>query len=525
MVILLSKQSFLHGTIILLIAGFITRILGFINRIFLARLLGEEGIGLYMMAFPTFILVVSLTQLGLPVAIAKQVAAAQAINDTYKIKKILSVSLWITSLLAIIFTTFLLFTSPILTNTLLTDKRTLYPILAITPVIPLIAISSVLRGYFQGIQNMKPSAVSQVIEQIVRIGLVSICTSILLPFGIEYGAAGAMISIIFGELASLLYMIIIFKKKKNFTFRSNFFNDVKGSKNIFIELMQIALPTTGSRFIGSISYFFEPIVVAQSLTLAGVTSVIATKQYGELAGYAMPLLLLPTFITFALSTSLVPAISEAVAQKNTRLIEHRIQQTIRSMLLIGGWSTVIMYTFASPLLQLMYGSDNAAIYIQIMAPCFLFFYLQAPFQSILQSIDLATVSMINSLVGNIVKIICIFVLASQPVLQGKGVALAICIGMLTTTLLHFATLLKNLHFTIYIRYFIFTILICIFTIIYGTFQFQNIIISSSLLSQTIFSIFTISILYLILCTFTGILNYKEIKYFISIKKLLSIQKK
>lgn len=515
----MSKQSFLHGTIILLLAGFITRIIGFINRIILARFLGEEGIGLYMMAFPTFILVVTLTQLGLPVAIAKQVAAAKAINDSHKIKKILSVSLWTTLLLAIIFTTLLLFIAPLLSNTLFTDKRTLIPILAITPVIPIIAISSVIRGYFQGIQDMSPSAISQVIEQIVRIGFISICTSLLLPLGIEYGAAGAMISIVFGELASLLYIFIIFKRKKDFPIRNGFLKDVFGSKNTFIELMQIALPTTGSRFIGSISYFFEPIVVAQSLTLAGVTAVVATKQYGELTGYAMPLLLLPTFITFALSTSLVPAISEAVTQNNKQLIEHRIQQTTRSMLLIGGWSTVIMYTFASPLLYLMYGSDNAAIYIQIMAPYFLFFYLQAPFQSILQALNLATVSMVNSLVGNIVKIIFIFLLASQPTLQGKGVALAICIGMLTTTFLHFATLLKHIQFTIYLRYYVFTIISTILAIFYGTFHYQHIILSASPLHQTISSIISVTILYVILSIFTGILKIRELFAFKKIKYL------
>lgn len=507
----MSKQSFLKGTIILLVAGFITRILGFFNRIFLARILGEEGIGLYMMAFPTFILVISLTQLGLPVAIAKQVAAANSNNNSKEIKKILSVSLWTTSLLAIIFTTLLIIFAPILTKTLLTDSRILIPILAITPVIPLIAISSVLRGYFQGIQDMKPSAISQVIEQTVRIGLVSICTSSLLKYGIEYGTAGAMISIIFGELASLLYVFIIFKKKKDFPIRKQFFHDVIGSSKTFFELMQVALPTTGSRFIGSISYFFEPIVVAQSLSIAGVTSIVATKQYGELAGYAMPLLLLPTFITFALSTSLVPSISEAVTQNNTQLIEYRIQQTIRSMLIIGGWSTVIMYIFASPILKLMYGSDSAAIYIQIMAPCFLFFYLQAPFQSILQAINLASVSMMNSLIGNLIKILFIFILASQPHLQGKGVALAICVGMLTTTLLHFATLLKNLQFNLYIRHYLSTIIISIIIIIFGKHQFGHFNLTISLLQNTIYSIVIISFLYFALCLFTGLLKFSELK--------------
>src|SRR5699024_2217804 len=108
--------------------------------------------------------------------------------------------------------------------------------------------------------------------------------------------------------------------------RNKFFQTVSQSKQTFVELMKVALPTTGSRFIGSIAYFFEPIVVSQSLAMAGVTASIATKQYGELTGYALPLVLLPTFITYALSTSLVPAISEAVAMKQKQLIEFRFQQ-------------------------------------------------------------------------------------------------------------------------------------------------------------------------------------------------------
>ena len=160
-------SKFLKGTLILLFAGLITRILGFINRILIARFIGEEGVGLYMMAYPTFILVVTLTQMGLPVAISKRVAEAEALGDSRKIKKILVVSLVTTLTLSIIFTPLLLFGAPILAKTIFTDERIVYPIIAIAPVIPIIAVSSIIRGYFQGKQNMKPSAYSQLIEQFI----------------------------------------------------------------------------------------------------------------------------------------------------------------------------------------------------------------------------------------------------------------------------------------------------------------------------------------------------------------------
>ena len=157
-------SKFLKGTLILLAAGLITRILGFLNRIVIARFIGEEGVGLYMMAYPTFILVVTLTQFGLPVAISKRVAEAEATGNTIKVKKILVLSLLITLSLSIVFTPALFFGAPILADTIFTDKRTLYPLLAIAPVIPIVAVSSVIRGYFQGKQNMKPAAYSQLMS-------------------------------------------------------------------------------------------------------------------------------------------------------------------------------------------------------------------------------------------------------------------------------------------------------------------------------------------------------------------------
>ncbi|MCL6572618.1 MAG: stage V sporulation protein B, partial [Bacillus sp. (in: Bacteria)] len=329
-------SKFLKGTFILLIAGLVTRVLGFINRIVIARSIGEEGVGLYMMAFPTFILVVTLTQIGLPVAISKNIAEAQAKGNHAEIKKILVVSLATTITLSIIFTPALILLAPILSTTVFTDPRTYYPLMAIAPVVPVIAVSSVLRGYFQGRQNMRPSATSQILEQFVRITLIAIMTKAFLPYGIEYAAAAAMVASVIGELVSLIYLMTTFKLKKRFRLRKDFFKYVHSGKKTFKDLMEIALPTMGSRLIGSVSWFFEPIVVVHSLALAGVIAVEATKQYGALTGFAMPLLMLPSFVTFSLATSLVPAISEANSQNNKKLIEYRLQQALRFAFLTGG---------------------------------------------------------------------------------------------------------------------------------------------------------------------------------------------
>ncbi len=504
-------SKFLKGTFILLVAGFITRILGFIYRIVLARSIGEEGVGLYMMAYPTFILVVTITQLGLPVAISKNIAEAEARRDYAEIKKILVVSLAITISLSILITPALILLAPMLSTTLFTDQRTYYPLIAIAPAVPIIAVSSVLRGYFQGRQNMRPSAVSQILEQLVRITLIATATKTFLPYGVEYAAAAAMAASVLGELISLVYLLTTFKLKKRFKLRKDFFHFIHKGKRTFKDLMEIALPTTGSRMIGSISWFFEPIVVAHSLALAGVAAVNATKLYGTLTGYAMPLLMLPSFVTFSLATSLVPAISEANSKNNHKLIEFRLQQALRFVFLSGGLAVIILYVLAEPLMQLMYGSSKGAYFIQLMAPFILFYYFQGPLQAVLQALNIARAAMINSLIGAVVKTAVIFLLASQASFGITGAALGIIVGFVVVTILHFSTVVKKVAFSFYIRDYLKGFLVMGASGWIGSWLYQNILLRDPLIMRTAASITGMGISYLMLLIVFGLLHKEDIK--------------
>ncbi len=506
----MQLSKFLKGTMILLAAGLITRVLGFINRIVIARFIGEEGVGLYMMAVPTFILAITITQLGLPVAISKHVAEAEAVGDKAKVRKILVVSLATTLSLSAIFTPLLFLLAPQLAQSVFTDERTLYPLLAIAPVVPIIAVSSVLRGYFQGRQNMKPAALSQLIEQVVRIALIAFLTKTFLPYGIEYAAAAAMFSAVIGELASLIYLVTTFKIKKKFPVRKHFFAYVKSGKGTFQELMGIALPTTGSRMIGSLSWFFEPIVVAHALALAGVATVAATKQYGALTGFALPLLMLPSFITNSLSTSLVPAISEANSQNNMRLVEYRLQQALRFVFISGGLAVVILYILADPMMKVMYGSTSGSQFIKLMAPFFLLHYCQAPLQAALQALNLARAAMINSLIGAVVKTTVIFILASQPAFGINGVAMGLLVGFILVTFLHFATIIKSISFSFYIRDYVKTLFVIVTSGLAGQWVLQSLPADQSLALKVIFVSLSVSIIYLALVLLLGLLHKDEL---------------
>ncbi|SDH57201.1 stage V sporulation protein B [Alteribacillus persepolensis] len=505
------KQTFIQGTLILIIAGLITRILGFINRIVTAKILGAEGVGLYMMAFPTLLLIITLTQLGLPVAISKLIAEAEIHHDTQKMKRVLVVSLCVTGTLSILFTAALMSASPLFAAYFLTDERALYPLIAITPIIPIVAVSAVLRGYFQGRQNMKPTAISQVIEQAVRISLVAVCTKALLPYGLEFAAAGAMLSVVAGELASLLFMMKCFKNNKPLKVRSHFLGALKEGKTTFQQLMNISLPATGSRMIGSISLFLEPIIIAQSLALAGVATAVATAQYGELSGFVIPLLLLPTFITYSFSVTLVPNVSEAAANNNYKVIQNRLRQTLRTALLAGVFSSMFLYVFAELIMTVMYDAPHAAYYIKILAPFSIFLYLQGPLQAVLQGLDLAKSAMVNTLVGAIIKMAALFVLTSQPELGIKGAALAIALNMMLVTLLHLYVVSKAVGFIFEGVYGFIVLLTSFASVSTAYWMIQHYFSNQTILVQSMTAAVLSAGLYLLLLLATGLIKWNQLK--------------
>ncbi|MEH7417158.1 polysaccharide biosynthesis C-terminal domain-containing protein, partial [Neobacillus drentensis] len=276
-------------------------------------------------------------------------------------------------------------------------------------------------------------------------------------------------------------------------------------------LMEIALPTMGSRMIGSISWFFEPIVVAHSLALAGVLAVNATKQYGALTGYAMPLLMLPSFVTFSLATSLVPAISEANSKNQHKIIEHRLQQALRFVFLTGGLAVIILYVLADPLMQLMYGSTKGSYFIRLMAPFMLVYYYQGPLQAVLQALNLARAAMINSLIGSVVKTAVIFLLASQASFGITGAALGIVVGFVLVTGLHLATVLKKVSFSFYAMDYLKGFLVMGLSGWLGYYLFSHFLLQEHLIIRVITAAFAMIVSYIIMLVLFRLIKKEELK--------------
>lgn len=437
----MRKQTFIQGAMILLAAGILNRILGFIPRIALPRIIGAEGIGLYQMGYPLLIVLITIVTGGIPLAVAKLVAEFESKGDHIRVKRILRSSLAITAGIGTFLSLACMAGAKWISTHVLTDERVYYTFLIMSPTILIISISAVLRGYFQGKQNMIPSAASQTVETIIRAAAVLIFAYIALPHGIEYAAAGAMMGVLIGEISGMLVLLITFWRQRSAT---KDIDKSAGFRHDLGRLAQISIPVTGSKLVGSGSYFLESVMIVQSLAYAGIAVHIATSQYGILQGMVMPLLLLPTALTYSLAVSLVPSLSEAAAQGNYRLIHLRMHQSLRLALVTGAPFVVIMFTLSEPLTQLLYNNAEAGIMLQMMAPAALFIYFQAPLNAALQALDKPGTALLNTFIGASVKLILIFLLAAKLKMGITGAVIASCINMAIVTLLHWFSVRKLL---------------------------------------------------------------------------------
>lgn len=518
---------------ILLVAGIVNRILGFIPRILLPRIIGAEGVGLYQLGYPFFIVLVTIITGGIPLAVAKLIAEAESSGRPGRSAAILRTSLIFTTGAGFIFTIASLYGAPWISRYVLPDSRVYHTFLAMSPMIVIVAVSSVFRGYFQGKQNMIPSASSSILETLARIVCVLWFSYLMLPMGVAYGAAGAMLGVAAGEVVGMAVILWHYwrsrRREAGIPSSGPHVDEANlpdagpgtgadsgtGTGNRFASnlkrILRIAIPVTGGRLVGSLSYLLESITTAQSLAIAGITTAIATAQYGALQGMIIPLLLLPGALTSSLAVSLVPSLAEAQARGDMRTIHLRLHQSLRLALVTGGPFAAIMYVLAEPLCLLIYNNADIAGMLKIMAPFALFLYAQSPLQAALQALDKPGRALLNTLIGAIIKISLIFYLASNPSFGIYGAIIAIIANFAIVTLLHGYSVSKLLRYRI--PYLDILKVICGMFIMAGAaaYFYHEIFISPLPGIQLVASIAVSGVLYIVLSGIMGLIDLHDLR--------------
>lgn len=418
----IKNNIFLKSTLVLLFGGIVGKLVGFVLRIIVTRKLGPEGMGLYSLLAPTSALLSVIATLSYPTALSKIISEKSSRTKTL-FASIIPLSLIIN--IFIIIVTILL--APTL-SILLKNEALYFPIICLSLVTPFISISSIIKGYFWGKQNMFPYMLSNFIEQVSRLIFITLFIDKFLSLSLTHAISFIILVNAGGEVISQLVMMYFLPK--NIKTSINDFN-----KDDIKKIMNISIPSTSSKIIGSISYFLEPIVLTNVLMYVGYSKEFIVYEYGVINAYAMSLLLMPQFFTQNMATSLVPELSKYYSQGNKVMCKKRIKQIVLISSTIGAISTFIITLFPKFFLNILYHTTAGIDYIKILSPFTILFYIEYPLINALQALGKSKSAMKCTITSSIVRLISIATLSLLKIGM-YSLILSIIINLLLSTYLY-----------------------------------------------------------------------------------------
>ena len=443
-------SGFLKGTLILTIAGFVVKAIGSINWILLSRILGGEGIGIYQMAFPIYLLLLQVSSAGVPIAISILTAERLALNDYTGAKRVFNISFTMLTITGLIASLAMFFGADwLISSGIIQESRAYYSLIALAPAIFFVTWISCFRGYIQGYEMMTPTAMSQIVEQILRVVVMLGAAAILLPYGLPEAAGGASLGAGIGAFGAFLVLLYYYYKlPKAPTTGESFEGERESSKEVLSRLIWLALPISLASIMLPLTANLDLIIVPRRLLVAGFSLNEATELFGYLTGMAVPLINLATIITAALATSIVPSISHAFAKHDHEGIYDRTAGAMRLSFMGTVPFTVMLYVLAAPTVTLIYNAPKAEMATQIVAFAIFFLGIHQVTTGILQGLGKPRIPVVNMAIAIIIKVILNWNLTAIPELGIGGAAWA------TVADIGFAALLNLIYIKKYTGYFL-----------------------------------------------------------------------
>lgn len=421
------------GTIILLTGGFFSKFLGFVLKIIITRQIGTEGIGLYSLVMPTFGLFITIATFSYPVAISK-IISARGKSSKKAIFSIIPISIILN-----LFTLLIIFLiSKPLASIFLKDQRLYIPLLSIGFTLPFIGLSSIIKGYYWGKQRMGIYILSNIVEQIVRIIVIIFLIPKVIKVSLVLTISLIIVVNVLSETSSIIVMLLGLPKGVKITKE-----DLRPSKEYIKDIMNICVPSTSSKIVGSISHFLEPIVLINVLSYVGYSNNYIVTEYGIVNGYSLALLLIPQFFTMSISTSLIPELSKSYSIEDIKNCKKRLFQITGLSLMIGAFSTGIIFAVPEYFLNLIYNTNLGANYIRVLAPFFLLYFINTPLASAMQALDMSKDEMQITLLTSFVKLFLLTLLAFLKIGM-YSLIISTIITLIYSTYLHIKKVKKKL---------------------------------------------------------------------------------
>lgn len=331
--------------------------------------------------------------------------------------------------------------SKYISNNLLKNPNTYYPLIACLFTLPFISIGYIIKGYFYGKQNTLPHMVSNVIEQLFRLTIISILLPKLIKYGPVISVTSYILFNILSESISIIVFLFFLPKNKHIT-KEDLKLDYQETK----EILNISIPSISGRLLGNIGFFFEPILLTSILSYKGLSLTYITQEYAIYNTYAISTLLFPSFFISAICNALLPEISSNYESKNIKQVKRRIHQALSISLIIGIICTLTIYLFKEQLLYTLYHTNKGINYIKILSPFFILYYLESPLSTILIGMNKVKTCTLISTTGIIIKLTTIAILSILN-LKIYSLIIAEIINIIYVTLLNYLSVTNQLKKT------------------------------------------------------------------------------
>lgn len=448
----MGKKTFLKGAAVLGIAGLLTQVLGAVFRIPLANIIGTEGMAYYGAAYTIYVFLLVFSTNGAPAAISKMTSERIALGkykDAHRVFKYSFIFMAIFGLVA--FLIVFLGAKPIVN--MMGNPGAYYALIAIAPALLLVPIMSVYRGYFQGMQEMGPTALSQIIEQTVRVAVGLTLAVVLLASGTEIAAAGASSGGSIGPVIGILVLVIIYFKNKKRLFKdieadASSDEERESAGSIMKTLAIIAIPITIGVSIQPIMNLGDTMFVMRRLQdAAGFGAAQAEDLFGALTGFAVPVINVPMALALSMALAIVPTIAAAKSTGDTEFLGSNIKLGLRTAMIIGVPCSLGLMSLAEPIMLLLFplqeeGAITSSHCLFILAAGTVFLCIAQTMAGVLQGLGKVSLAVWGIAAGFLVKCIATYILTGIPEYNVEGAAFATLLGYMTIAVVNFFAVKK-----------------------------------------------------------------------------------
>ncbi len=443
-----GRQSFLHGAAVLGIAVAVVKFLGFLGKIPLINILGGDGYGHYNIAYSVYNVMLIISTAGLPVAVSKLVAEANAKGRAKETAKILRLALSVFLVVGLV-TSGAMFLFAQQFADIMKSSSSAATIRAIAPSVFFLVVMSALRGYYQGMSNMYPTAVSQIIEALVKVVLGVALSWWLLDAGypIEVAAAGAVGGMTVGTVLAMIYLML----RKAFDRRplAGLSEDTSSSKIIVKQILAIAIPVTlGSGMLALTNFIDTLLVMSRLQTAAGFTQDQARWLYGSY-GLAQTMFNFPGSFIVPFAVSVVPNVAAAVTRGDLKRASKTIETSIRITSILAFPAAAGLSVLAWPILNLLFSDRPDEVIaatqpLRVLGIAVFFNSVVMLTNSVLQSIGKVRIPVFTMLIGAVIKIAANWILVGIPEININGAPIGTTLCYATITILNLIVIARNI---------------------------------------------------------------------------------